>query len=150
MIDPAQFKTPPIRRLAAYWLGKLRPGRLPGRPDIKPEELRQDLPYVYLVDVGCEPLSFRFRLVGTRVCEWTGRDFTGVAVTEVDYGPQWRRIFDDYKAIVDGRSAAGAELYGPWVAKEYRYYERFLAPLARDGATVDMIFGALHVIDPGG
>ena len=147
MIDPSQFKTQPIRRIAAYWLGKLQPGRLPGRPDIKPEELRQDLPYVYLVDVGRDRLSFRFRLVGTRVSEWTGRDFTGMAVNEVDYGPQWRRIFDDYQSIVGNGMATRAELYGPWVAKEFRHYERFLAPLARDGSTVDMIFGALHVIN---
>jgi hypothetical protein len=148
LIDPSHFKSPPIRRLAEYWIAKASPGHLPGRQDIKPEDLRADLPFVYLIDVASHPLSFRFRLVGTRVSEWTGRDFTGAAVNEIDYGPQWQRIFNDYKAVVESKAAVRAEVYGPWVAKEFRYYERFLAPLARDGSTVDMLFGALHIITP--
>ena len=148
MIDPSQFKSPPVRRLAEYWFSKVAPGRLPSRADIKPEEMRRDLPFVYLIDVASDPLRFRYRLVGTRVSEWTGRDFTGAAVNETEYGPQWQRIFADYQAVTESKAPAYTEMHGPWVAKEYRYYERFLAPLARDGSTVDMLFGALHVIAP--
>ena len=146
MLDPSSFKTEPLQRIAEYWLGKRQPGRLPGRPDIKPEELRRNLPYIYLVDIGTDPLNFRFRLVGTRISIWSGHDYTGVSINEAEYGPRWRRIFEDYRSIMETREPTRAELYGPWPTREHYYYERFLAPLAADGSTVDMILGALCAI----
>lgn len=138
--------TRPLRSVAEYWRSKWRPGRLPGRADIVPEELRCALPFLYLVDVRREPLGFRFRLVGTAITEWAGQEFTGRGINEAEYGPSWRAIFEDYRAILERPQPIRSERPGPWIDREFRYYERFLAPLARDGETVDMILGALHLI----
>ena len=146
--DPNRFRTAPVRRLAAYWLSKCVGDRLPGRADIHPEEMTRDLPFVYLVDVLRDPLAFRFRLVGTRVSVWSGKDYTGANLNAAEYGPSWKIIFEAYREIVERRLPTAAELFAPWRMREFQYYERFLAPLAEDGQTVTMIFGALHTIDP--
>lgn len=146
VIDPLSFKTKPLQQIAAYWLSKARPHRLPGRADIKPEELVPQLPYVYLVDVKRDPLAFRYRLVGTAIRQWGGREFTGISVNEVEYGAQWREIFEEYRTVAERSLPTRSERASVVASKEFHYYERFLGPLASDGATIDMIFGALHVI----
>lgn len=147
MLDPLSFTTLPLQRVAAYWLAKARPGHLPGRADIHPEDLVHELPYLYLVDITREPLTFRYRLVGTTICLWAGREYTGVAINEAEYGPHWKPIFDDYRAVMESGAPTRAERSGPWISKEFQYYERFLGPLASDGKTVDMILGALHIVE---
>lgn len=138
----------PIRRLAAYWLSKCVDGRLPRRADIRLEEIAPDLPFLYLVDVLRDPLAFRYRLVGTRVSAWSMRDYTGSAVNDAEYGPRWKVIFDAYRDIVERRAPSAAELFAHWFKPEYRYYERVLAPLSEDGQTVNIIYGALHAVEP--
>lgn len=147
VLDPSSFASEPLRRVAAYWLAKARPDRLPGRADIHPEELVRELPFIYLVDVVRTPLTFRYRLVGTAIVQWAGREYTGVAINEAEYGPHWEAIFNDYRAVMESGAPTRAERSGPWLSKEHQYYERFLAPLASDGRTVDMILGALHIIE---
>ncbi len=146
--DPNRFRMAPIRRLAAYWLSKCVDGRLPRRADIRLEEIAPDLPFLYLVDVLRDPLAFRYRLVGTRVSAWSMRDYTGSAVNDAEYGPRWKVIFDAYRDIVERRAPSAAELFAHWFKPEYRYYERVLAPLSEDGQTVNIIYGALHAVEP--
>lgn len=121
---------------------------MPRRADIRPEEITQDLPFICLVDVLRDPLAFRYRLVGTRVSAWSMRDYTGSTVNDAQYGPKWKIIFDAYCEIVERREPSAAELFAPWFRQEYRYYERLLAPLSEDGQTVNIIYGALHAVEP--
>jgi hypothetical protein len=106
-----------------------------------------ELPFLYLIDIDPHPLAFRYRLVGTSICQWAGRDHTGIVVNEADYGPHWRSVFDEYRHVMETKIPIRIERVAPWVTKEFQYYERFLAPLASDGSTVDMIFGALHIVE---
>lgn len=150
VIDPAKFRTTIVRQAYHYWLGKCVRGRLPRRADLRPEEMRAFLPYVFLVDVVPAPLGFRFRLVGTQVTAWAEKEYTGRAVDERDYGPQWRRIFDIYAAVVASRRPRLDIYDAPWVSREFVRYERLIAPLSSDGQAIDMLFGTLHTIDPEG
>lgn len=153
MIDATAFKTAVVRQAYAYWLGKCVRGRLPARADLRPEEMRAFLPFLFLVDVGQDPRTFRFRLVGTKITEWAGKEYTGLAVEEASYGPHWRRVFDTYAAIVDSRRPQLDIWDAPWASREFVRYERLIAPLSSDGQTIDMLFGALHILpaekDPG-
>lgn len=148
MIDGHLFKTVVVREAYAYWLGKCVRGRLPARADLRPEEMRAFLPFLFLVDVGHDPLAFRFRLVGTKITEWAEKEYTGVPVDEAAYGPQWQRVFDTYAAIVAGRRPQLDIWDAPWVSREFVRYERLIAPLSSDGQTIDMLFGALHILPP--
>ncbi len=144
MIDASLFKTAVVRQVYEYWLGKCVRGRLPGRVDLRPEEMRAFLPYVFLVDVTRAPLAFRFRLVGTKVTEWAGKEYTGLAVGEGAYGPHWRRVFDVYEGVVDSRRPRLDIWDAPWVSREFVRYERLIAPLSGDGEAIDMLFGTLY------
>lgn len=144
MIDASLFKTAVVRLVYEYWLGKCVRGRLPRRADLHPEEMRGFLPYVFLVDVTQAPLAFRFRLVGTKIAEWSGKEFTGLAVDEDAYGPNWRRVFDLYANVVDNRRPRLDIWDAPWVSREFVRYERLVAPLSSDGQVIDMLFGALY------
>jgi hypothetical protein len=147
-MEPASsFKTHVVRQAHDYWHAKAATGRLPSRADINPEEMRAILPYVYLVDVLHQPLRFRFRLVGTQIRVWAAREYTGIDVSEQDYGPNWRIIHEQYRAVTETKVPIHDDFEALWVNREFQHYERFLAPLASDGNSVDMLFGALYVIE---
>jgi hypothetical protein len=58
-----------------YWSG-LRHGRAaPSRRQIDPSALRRRLPDLFMLD--CQGLDLTFRLAGTRVCEYFGRELNG-------------------------------------------------------------------------
>jgi hypothetical protein len=140
------FQTSVIELAFRYWSSKRVGGRLTSRRDVRPEEIPQLLPHVFLVDVRHAPLGFRFRLVGTEICRLAAREYTGAWVNERDYGPNWRSVFDDYERVVRTAKPDLATCRAPWLGREFVVYERLLAPLSGDGTTVDMLFGALHPI----
>jgi hypothetical protein len=146
MIDLGAFKSPKVRKVYEYWLRKSAGGHLPSRSDIKPEDLRGLLAYVFLVDVAREPLRFTFRLVGTEITRWAGSEYAGFSFGDQESAPNWKAVFDDYRSVVDTRLPRRDERSAPWVSKEFYRFERMVAPLSNYGTTVDMLFGALQVL----
>lgn len=59
-----------IARFDAYWHAKRRAGRLPGRADIDPADLKPILPNIILLNVHDEPFRVSVRLRGTRIDEF--------------------------------------------------------------------------------
>lgn len=147
MLDVARFQTNVVRGAYEYWARKTIDGRLPRRSDIRPDELRALLPYVFLVDVAQAPLGFRFRLVGSAITTWAEKEYTGLAVDARDYGADWKRVFDIYAGVVAAGQPRRDVYKAPWVSREFLRYERVVAPLSSDGKTVDMLFGALQVLE---
>src|SRR5690242_6639940 len=74
------FRTLVVEQAFRYWLGKCTAGRAPRRRDLLPDEIPALLRYVFLVDVTTEPLTFRFRLVGTEIGRLAAREHTGSCV----------------------------------------------------------------------
>src|ERR1700688_2561992 len=146
MIDPAAFKTLKVRHAYECWLGKSAGGLLPSRSDIKPQELRGLLAFLFLIDVTHVPLTFTFRVVGTQLTQWAGREYTGFAFSDQDGEPNWKAVFDDYRSVVDKRLPRRDERKAPWMSNESYRFERMVAPLSNYGSTVDVLFGALHVL----
>jgi hypothetical protein len=68
---------PTLVAIYRYWDNKRRGRAMPQRADIDPTEIVRLLPYIFMVDVERDPLRFRYRLIGTAICEFLGRDFTG-------------------------------------------------------------------------
>jgi hypothetical protein len=68
-LDLSELTSPRIHRLHAYWLHQRdkRGGLLPQRGDIAPDQIKDLLPNIMIVDVERDPMRFRYRLVGTRV-----------------------------------------------------------------------------------
>lgn len=135
--------------LFGYWAGLRQRGRLPGRRDIAPEDLKRLLPTVSLIDVLPEAGDYRVRLAGTGLYGVYGREITG------------RRLCDIYNAAAaeywrgelgrvarEGRPAAGVHNLA-WRGASHLSILWLRLPLASNGRDVDMILGYDAVVGMG-
>lgn len=83
LTDPRSTESSIIRELFDYWRGKCRGTVIPRRTDIDPAELLPILPNLMIVDFEQQPFRVRFRLVGTKVVDITGFEFTGRYLDEI-------------------------------------------------------------------
>jgi hypothetical protein len=144
----SEISHPILRHAGLYWQSKLRPGRLPSRADIDPIEVPALLPYLYLLDVERNPIRFRFRLIGTKIVEWAGRDATGQHLDSMDYGEHGPALAAEYRTVVESGLPRHDRRHARWPKREHRYYHRMILPLASDGRVVDMLLGVLLVGEP--
>lgn len=138
---------PETREIYEYWRSKRpAPGLLPGRKHIDPTDIPHLLPSIFLLDVFradvADGFRLRFRLIGTAITEYLGRDSTGLYLDDVV--PNFREI-DSYAGI---RAAVLRHeirvQYQPPVARPDMSFvptERIILPLADNGEVVDMIMG---------
>ena len=133
-----------------YWQKQHHPdGRLPGRQDIDPVDLRSILACLCLYDVQADPLRFRYRLIGTDAVAKIEEDFTGRWLDEVHPTFKSSDAYADFTGVSLRRQPL-AYYRGPPLFHTYKKYvtlERLLLPLARDGNTVDMML-AINVYHP--
>ncbi|HXZ01096.1 MAG TPA: PAS domain-containing protein [Stellaceae bacterium] len=131
-----------ISRILEYWRS-IRPAedRLPGRQHVMPDDLAELLPWLWLVDVQREPLRFRYRLIGTGHREVVGADLTGKWLDEAFANFPRMQGYADFLAVLQGEARYCRRAPEFPVDENYVSMERVLLPLARDGATVDMMLG---------
>jgi hypothetical protein len=126
--------------LFAYWASLRKAGRLPGRADIRPEDLKRLLPTVSLIDV-LPGGDYRLRLAGTGLYSVYGREITGRRLEDV-YNSQaaeyWRRELD--QVVKDGRPGVGVHSLS-WRGVSHMSILWLRLPLASNGKDVDMILG---------
>lgn len=76
-----------LQRLARYWFSKTTSGEVPLRADIDPLDFPALLPNIMLLDRipgrNADDDRYRFRLAGTHVALYTGRELTGCYLDEV-------------------------------------------------------------------
>jgi hypothetical protein len=97
-LDLSQIRSQRVHRLHGYWRSKIgAQGSVPRRSDIDPTELPDLLPNLMLLDVERDPLRFRYRLVGTRVVDFSYHDFTGTYLDEAG----WVEVKGFTRAYVD-------------------------------------------------
>lgn len=134
-----QIASPSVRRLNEYWQSK----RLPGQPfvfrkDIEPEELRELLPLLAIVDVEHAPLRFRYRLVGTRVVEYNHQEFTGLYLGEVGWQGEAMLLGAYEQSVIERRPNFGFyawDLQSGGVGR----CEFGIFPLTNDGETIHQV-----------
>jgi hypothetical protein len=133
--DPAIVQSQRIHRLHAYWREKAGTG-MPSRAEFDPVDVRDLLPNLMMVDVVGQPPRFRYRLVGTRVAQYTGFDFTGRYLDEMVF--QGRDFMDEcYGRLLSERRP----IFGhyAWLVRSRHFgrCEVALFPLSDDGKRVD-------------
>ena len=146
MAEPASFTlpesaAPKIKALYDYWQS-IRPAGdlLPGRRHFDPVDIPELLPNLWMIDVLRDPLRFRFRLVGTEIVRFAGRDVTGLWLDEFFEGYGDSEAFRFHRdCTLTGQPAyrrAGL-LFNP--AGSPLEAERLYLPLAQDGRHVDIL-----------
>jgi hypothetical protein len=133
--DPAIVQSQRIHRLHAYWRDKAGTG-MPSRAEFDPVDVRDLLPNLMMVDMVGQPPRFRYRLVGTRVAQYTGFDFTGRDLDEMVF--QGRDFMDEcYGRLLSERRP----IFGhyAWLVRSRHFgrCEVALFPLSDDGKRVD-------------
>lgn len=138
---------PHIRALLRYWEQRCADGKLPSRAMIDPLELRDLMPYVWMLDVHRSPWRFRYRLAGTRFVAALGRDLTNRWYDEarpLAYTANRTRL------ITVARDGVATWRRGPMplegengepVPFGWQEVENLMLPLARNGVEVDIIMG---------
>lgn len=149
---PAESQWPPsncqpqILRILDYWRRISPPGLLPGRQHFDPVDIPKLLPYIWLLDVVAAPLTslrfrFRMRLVGTHVASGFERKTTGMWIDEVwPTAAAQHGTYEHYVGVVETALPSfrrGPPAFDP--DQDYKWVERILLPMARDGTHVDMI-----------
>jgi hypothetical protein len=142
------YPAPQLTALHDYWDAKRRPGRLPSRADIRPEEIHRLLPHLVLYDVlrpervEGDGYDFRARLVGTAVSQLFGREITGRKLSEVADLIDFVRVQRRLGAVVDcrGPESGISRVHHP--ERAFLKFAHLTLPLAGDGQTVDMLLGA--------
>ena len=147
------------QRLAAlysYWSSKRGPRAMPARADIDPGELRRLLPHILLIDVVAGGEDFRYRLVGTEIERHIGRPVTGRLISEVLCGRYLAYIRSLHQRVIaeaapvysENNFNAGHNAGQGGLAEiaDFKRASRLMLPLAKDGASIDMILcGQLFV-----
>jgi len=139
-LDIAEISSPRIHRLYSYWQNQKRhrSGRPPRRGDIAPDQIRDLLPNIMIVDVEHDPLRFRYRLVGTRVVEYNGLEFTGRYLGEIGW-PEEQDLFDSYADVVKNRQPFFGSLAWELTTGRVGRCEFARLPLSEDGEAVSQI-----------
>lgn len=142
-----------IPRFDAYWRSKLRDGRLPGRNDIDPADLKSILPNIILLNVTYDPFRISVRLRGTRIDEFRPKG-TWKYLHEADTFDRGRK--EDYlremEFVVDNRRPVYSH---DWMTSRFGALCDLFAgiwPLSSDGQRIDMLvviedFDTLHAED---
>lgn len=150
-IPLANVKSTLIAEFDRYWNGKRREGRLPGRADIDPSELRTLLPNIVLLDIEPEPFRARIRLVGTKIVQFRG-DNTGKYLDQIESMDPARRahyIAEMRVVAARGRAAFACDQVVTRFGAVHAIYAG-IWPLATDGRKVDKLvvvedYGQLRV-----
>lgn len=133
----------PLRDLYAYW-NERRAGRpMPSRADLDPVDIPRLLPTLILFDVEPGTQRLKARLVGTRIVEMYGNDYTGQYLDEIDFGDRRKAILHDYMTCYRSRTMYVSE-HTFWTTRNISYrVERLILPLSDDGETVSMLLSGL-------
>jgi hypothetical protein len=148
MLNVDEIGSDRLREVYGYWRSKIAGGRLPARTAIDPLDIPKLLPFIFLVDVEHDPLRFRFRLVGTQICTWAGRDMTGLYTDEPRYGERGPDVSQEYGEVVSRRLPVYREQKAKRPERDFMFYQKLVLPLSTDGERVDMLLCATDALAP--
>jgi hypothetical protein len=136
---------PDLTALHAYWARQRGSRSMPSRADIHPKHIVSLLPQVFLADI-CQPLRFRFRLVGSTICDRWHEDFTGKWLDELGFDGESATVIEQFSSVArTGKPRADVEEFVSETSR-YLHYRRLLLPLSDGGETPAMLFGMQKAI----
>ncbi len=135
-----------LRFVMQFWDERRGARVAPRRADFDPWDLTPVLPLILLVDVLRNPLDFRCRLAGTKVCDIHGVEVTGRHVRDLLPKRYSEKVWQEYADLVERREP---QLCAVEYTNRFDLRRRFTVlrlPLSNDGQSVDMIM-VVHDVD---
>jgi len=132
---------PGVAGLYAYWHSKCGQRMMPSRCDIDPLDVPQHLSEIFLAEIHRPLLRFRFRLIGTKICQRWHADFTGQWLDEIDKGTRSPATIEQYRDVAENGVPRCDHIE---FASENGFllrYWRLMLPLGVDDDAPDMILG---------
>ena len=145
-IDPRTLANPTLSFLKSYWESKRNGRAMPSRADIDPLEMRDHLGWIILADVLTDYEDFRFRLVGTRVTNYFGRDITGKTLSEsyASYGPAALKMaLAVYRKVARDRVVLRTFGNAGWLGRDFLEFDQLFLPLCDNGERATMVMSAV-------
>lgn len=141
VLSLAEIPSAIIHRLHSYWSSKIgADGAIPLRSDIEPLEMVEILPSIAIIEAVDG--RWRYRLIGTRIVEFVGRDSTGKYFDELHFDraePIWHRR---YTRVFGGDVLQGRDVMD-WVGREFMPYYWIGLPLRMPDGQIGQAIGAL-------
>lgn len=128
------------------WRARCRPGRLPSRADFGARELKPFLRNVVILDVVPHQMRRRYlhRLVGSAIAARMG-EMTGKFLDEILPPPVLEKTAAFFDAVIEQRCPLRAVNDYDLESISHTRGEIFLAPLADDGATPNMLLTVSYI-----
>lgn len=126
-----------------YWDHKRAGCAMPSRSDIDPLEIPQLLPNLLICQVEPNTERFKVRLVGTRIVEFYGGDYTGRYFDEVDFGDRRQAVLSAYRDCIRSKQPS-VQAHMFWNVRGLHYrVERLILPLSDDQEHVNKVLAGI-------
>ncbi len=129
-----------LAHVLSCWQRWRGPNLWPTREDIDPDDLRQLLPNLFIVEAVDGGARFRYILSGVTVRQQLGFELSGRYLDDTFSGAQLEQIVASYRNVVAG--------YGMYTMQSWSQrgrpvmqYRRLLLPIAADHMRIDMVLG---------
>lgn len=138
-----QIESTLLQELYAYWDRKCAGRAMPSRGDIDPLEIPQLLPNLLICEVESNTERLKVRLVGTKIVEFYGGDYTGQYFDEVDFGDRREAVLSAYLDCIHSmQPSIQAHMF--WNIRGLHYeVERVILPLSNDQKRVDKVLAGI-------
>jgi hypothetical protein len=139
--DVGQCKSRMIRDLNDWWISNQAAGGIPDRRSFDPAEYKALMPNLVVAEIEPDPFRVRYRLVGTRVAQFTGLDFTGRYLDELialGSTSEWQH---QYAAASASRKPVFGSITEPTTAGGTFTFEFGLFPVSAGGSDVRQFIG---------
>jgi hypothetical protein len=146
--DQSQLASERLRRLYAYWESLKGDRVAPSRSELNPAEIRDQLGWIWLMDVIEGGEDFRFRMGGDRVIQFFGQRLSGMLLSNAMAGaPEFFARFRNLVrlAALNGMPASGGPAQTAYQPRSYLEVEALMLPLSDDGTTVAGILGGIEM-----
>jgi len=145
-LDFLETCAPDVRAMYEYWRSKRAGDALPAPQAIDPIDIPKLLPEITLVNVARDPLTFTYRLVGTRECAVRGFDPTGWDIRNGFIGDSADAVFARYKEVSETGQVGFFSEKNKTEGNRWMPFETIYLPLAEDGRTVTRILVFSHLV----
>jgi hypothetical protein len=142
----ADLKSRAVRTMVNWWSALAASGSLPARVDFDPLEFRQIMPHLMIAEPEGRPFRIRYRLVGTKIVEAVGWDFTGTYLDDLLPADQAAPWIGAYRRASDLRLAIYGRADTPIPSGSYEF-EFAILPLRLNGQDVEQFIGVEDYFD---